>query len=153
MDSVEWWRGSADAQLTPLQEVKDQLRKTRLELDAAFPEWRAAYDADPAGYARHDARREFFVTLQLTLTNAQLSYTFMKDQLCDTQWWVDRVGEHRPVMVEQALREYALMVKFFTVYATATATEETLRAIVRAGPPFTCPETAAFASVVAHVPR
>ena len=43
------------------------------------------------------------------------------------------------------------MVRFFTVHATAVVTEETLRAIVRAGPPFTCPETAEFGSVVAHV--
>ncbi len=141
----------ADAQLTPLQDAKDELRQTREELDAAFPAWQEAYEADPTDYPHHDARREFFVGLQVILANAQFTYTFMKDQLCDEAWWVEKAGEYRPAMVEQALREQALMAKFFTVHAIAVTTEETLRAIVRAGTPFTCPATAEFESVVAHV--
>ena len=60
----------ADAQLTPLQDAKDELRQTREELDAAFPAWREAYEADPTDYPHHDARREFFVGLQVILANA-----------------------------------------------------------------------------------
>lgn len=148
---LEWWRARADAQLSPLQNAKDALRQTREELDAAFPAWRESYESDPTDYAHHDARREFFVGLQVILTNAQLTYTFMKEQLCDVEWWDAKAGEYRPVMAEQALREQALMAKFFTVHAIAVTTEETLRALVRAGKPFTCPSTAESASVVGHV--
>lgn len=89
--------------------------------------------------------------MQSVLSNAQLTYTFMKDQLCDVQWWVKKAGEYQPEMAEQSLREQALMAKFFSVHGMAVTTEETLRAIVRAGLPFTCPATGEFASVVAHV--
>ena len=151
MDRRDWWRASADAQLSLLESAKDKLRETRQQLDISFPSWRAAYTTNPTDYRHHDARREFFVGLQMILGNAQLTYTFMRDQLCDEDWWVAKAGKYRSGMVEQSLREQALMVKFFTVHAIAMTTEETLRAIVRAGGPFSCPSTAEFASVVAHV--
>ena len=153
MVSLAWWRASADAQLTPLQVVKDRLRKTRLELDDAFPSWRAPHDTDPTDFLYHDARREFFVSAQVILGNAQLSYTFIRDQLSDEQWWAVKAGEFGPAMAEEALREHASIVKFYTVHALAVATEEALRAIVRAGQPFTSPPTAEFASVVAARPQ
>ncbi|MBA7685246.1 hypothetical protein ES703_93664 [subsurface metagenome] len=76
----------------------------------------------------------------------------MRDQLSDKSWYVKQTGMFRPASATQALREYALMVKFFTVHALATSTEETLRAIVRSAPStFTIKATAEFQSVHRHV--
>lgn len=83
-------------------------------------------------YLAHDARREYFVTLQTILQNEQLGFTFIHDQLADENWWVDKAGEFKEAMALQALREYALMINFFSFHATAVATEETCRAIIRA---------------------
>ena len=151
MSRLDWWKNRADAQLTPLQDVKESLRGTRQSLDDQHPSWRELYDADPNDYAHHDARREYFVSLQVILGNAQLTYTFMKDQLCDEDWWVEKAGTYRPAMAEQSLREQALMAKWFTVHAMAMTTEETLRAIVRTDGPFTCKPTADLKPLYEHV--
>jgi hypothetical protein len=151
MDRLEWWRVRADAQLSPLQEVKDALRATRQGLDGQHPTWREPYAADASDYAHHDARREYFVSLQVILGNVQLTYTLMKDQLCDEGWWVSKVGEYKPEMAEQSLREQALMAKWFSLHAMAMVTEETLRAIVRAGDPFTIGPTENLKSTYDHV--
>ena len=121
----------ADRRLTPIEDVKVSLRSIRTGLDDRFPRWKAAYDAS-RDYLTHDARREYFVALQTILQNAQLGFVFIHDQLTDEKWWIQRVGEYREAMALQALREHALMIKFFSFHAIAVATEETCRAIVRA---------------------
>ena len=150
--NLNWWRECANHWLTPIEDVKKAIRTSRESLDNDHPSWKAVYEASPNDYLKHDARREFFVTMRVILQNAQLGYLYMRDQLSDEGWWIKQHGEFRPKAATQALREYALMIKFFTIHALAMATEETLRAIVRSAPQtFTVSPEDSFQSVFRHV--
>lgn len=131
---LNWWRTAADRWITPIEDAKAALRGNRERLDHEYPNWKAKLEAAPGQWWTHDARREWFVTVRVILQNAQLSLIFMRDQLSDTTWHTQMVGEFRPMAAVQVLREYSLMIKFYTVHATAATTEETLRAIIRADP-------------------
>lgn len=104
----------------------------REDLDRRFPQWKAGYDANPQDYLNHDARREYFVSLRIILQNVQLGFVFIRDHLTHEDWWHRQIGEFRESAVFQALREHALMIKFFSFHTAAVATEETCRAIVGA---------------------
>ena len=150
--NLDWWRECGNHWLTPIEDVKKAIRTSRESIDNNYPSWKAVYEASPNDYLKHDARREFFVTMRVILQNAQLSYLYMRDQLSDEGWWIKQHGEFRPKAASQALREYALMIKFFTIHALAMATEETLRAIVRSAPKtFTVSPGGSFQSVYRHM--
>jgi hypothetical protein len=152
ISDLDQWHHSADHWLTPIEQVKEALQANLQKLDTNYPLWKVKYDTTPQEYQKHDARREFFVTLRVILQNAQLGYIFTRDQLCNEAWWKKQAGEFRLRMADQAIREYFLMVKFFSVHATAMATEETLRAIIRSAPTiFTVAPTAEFQSVHRHI--
>ena len=131
-DGMQKWRRFADGRLTPIENVKVSILTIRQNLDVDFPDWKRAYDQAASNFLVHDARREFFVTLRVALQNAQLGFVFIRDQLTDRNWWEAQIGGFCQPTVFQALREHALMLKFFSFHAIAMATEETLRAIVRA---------------------
>ena len=149
---LNWWKARADHWITPLENAKAAARRNRERIDQERSTWKEAYDRAPSRSGDHDARREYFVTLQVILQNAQLSYSFMRDQLTEESWWNEKAGQFLPSMAHQALREHALMVKFFTVHALAAATEETLRAIVRnGGPAFTASPSGPLQAIYKHV--
>ena len=131
-DDLQKWRAFADGRLTPIENIKTSIRTIRQGLDGNFPDWKRAYDEAPNDFLTHDARREFFVTLRVVLQNAQLGFVFLRDELTDKEWWQRQIGGFSEGTVLQALREHALMLKFFSFHGIAMATEETLRAIVRA---------------------
>ena len=116
---LERWRSFADGRITPIEDIKGEIRNIREELDRQFPSWQAAYDADPADYPSHDARREYFVTLRVILQNAQLGFIYIRDHLTNEAWWRAQMGEYREPAVLQALREYAIMIKFFSFHGVA----------------------------------
>ena len=153
MHELARWKKFADTRLTPIEEIKTAIREIREGLDAEYPSWKAAYDASPADYLSHDARREYFVTLRTILQNAQLGFLYIREHLTNQDWWAEHTGEYHEGTVLQALREHALMIKFFSFHATASATEETLRAIVRADPPVfrLDPEAASFYSIFQRI--
>lgn len=125
----------ADRRITPIEDVKSRVRSIRETLDRQFPAWKTAYETHPEDYLSHDARREYFVSLRVILQNAQLGFMYIRDHLTNENWWRNQVGGFSEAAVLQALREHALMIKFFSFHATAASTEETCRAIVRADPP------------------
>lgn len=131
---LDKWRAFADRRISPIEAIKEEIRAVREDLDQKFPAWKAAYNTNPQDYMSHDARREYFVSLRVILQNAQLGFIYIRDHLTQQDWWQAKVGEFRESAVLQTLREHALMVKFFSFHATAVATEETCRAIVRADP-------------------
>jgi len=131
---LDRWRALADRRISPIEAIKEDIRAIREGLDQQFPAWKAAYDTNPQDYMAHDARREYFVSLRVILQNAQLGFIYLRDHLTHEDWWRTQVGEFKESVVLQALREHALMVKFFSFHATAVSTEETCRAIVRADP-------------------
>ena len=146
------WKKFADTRLTPIEEIKTAIREIRESLDAEYPSWKAAYDANPADYPSHDARREYFVTLLTILQNAQLGFLYIREHLTNRGWWAEHTGEYHEGAALQALREHAVMIKFFSFHATASATEETLRAIVRGDPSvFGVDAAAAFYSIYQRV--
>jgi len=150
--NLDYWRERADRWLTPMESVKSTVRTTRESLDKDHPSWKSAYEASQNDYLKHDARREFFVTMRVILQNAQLSYLYMRDQLSDEDWWIKQHGKFRSIAAIQALREYALMIKFFTIHALAMTLEETFRAIVRSAPKtFTVSPEGSFQSVYRHM--
>ena len=128
------WRALADRRITPIEKIKTRIRSIREDLDQQFAAWKAAYDANPQDYLAHDARREYFVSLRVILQNAQLGFVYIRDHLTSEDWWRSHVGEFTEAAVLQALREQALMIKFFSFHATMVSTEETCRAVVRAAP-------------------
>jgi hypothetical protein len=128
------WRSLADRRITPIEKIKTRVRSIREGLDQRFPNWKAAYDANPQDYLAHDARREYFVSLRVILQNAQLGFVYIRDHLTSEDWWRSHVDDLSESAVLQALREQALMIKFFSFHATAVSTEETCRAVVRAAP-------------------
>lgn len=149
---LAWWRQRTDYWLTPIEKVKEAVLANGKRLDRDYPNWGAKAKETPTDYLKHDARRVYFITLRVILQNAQLSYIFMRDQLSNKNWYMKQTGTFRPESASQALREYALMVKFFTVHAIAMATEETFRAIVRSAPSnFTVDPTKEFQSVYRHM--
>ena len=131
-DELSRWRALADRRITPIENIKEGIRNIREVLDRQFPSWKATYEANPTDYISHDARREYFVSLRTILQNAQLGFVYIRDHLTSKKWWCAQVGEFREIAVLQALREHALMVKFYSFHAIAAATEETCRSIVRA---------------------
>ena len=128
------FRTLADRRITPIENIKAGIRSIRERLDKQFPAWKAAYDANPQNYLAHDARREYFVTLRVILQNAQLGFVYIRDHLTDENWWRGHLGSYSESAVLEALREQAVMIKFFSFHATAVSTEETCRAVVRAAP-------------------
>lgn len=128
------WKRKADYWITPIEKVKNAFKTSLQKLDQDYPDWKSKYDSAPAEYLKHDARREFFTTIRIVLQNNQLGYIFIRDQLSNQNWWIHQVGQVKPMAITQAIREQALMLKFFNVHAIAMATESTFRAIVRAEP-------------------
>ena len=82
----------------------------------------------------HDARREFYVTAITILENAQLSFSLLRDQLVDLSWWESKVGAVSDAKRMSVMKEFALMVKWFTFHTLAMAVDETLGAVQRAAP-------------------
>lgn len=128
---LDHWKKGSDYWLTPIENVKEALKSNLNFIDERFPKWKSKYDENPSEYLNHEARREFFTTVRVILQNHQLSYIYIRDHLTDAEWWQQKVGTVGLQAKNQAIREYALMVKFFNVHAIAMATESTLRAIVR----------------------
>ena len=151
--NLEWWRQKSDHWITPLEEVKEGILEKQRALDDDFPEWKGRYEASPSNYLTHDARREYFVSLRVILQNAQLSYAFMRDQMCDPIWWRRTAGSFSDAAAVQALREHALMVKFFTVHSIGSTTEETFRAMVRSVATFIASPQGSFQSIYGNVTR
>ena len=128
---LDHWKKASDFWLTPIENVKEALKSNLNIIDERFPEWKLKYDGNPSEYLNHDARREFFTTIRIVLQNQQLAYVYIRDHLTDEEWWQLKIGAVSLQTKNQAIREHALMVKFFNVHAIAMATESTLRAIVR----------------------
>ena len=78
--NLAWWRSMADSWLTPIENVKEAALANGQRLDQEQPSWKAKREAAPTEYQKHDARREYFITMRVVLQNAQLSYIFMRDQ-------------------------------------------------------------------------
>ncbi len=128
------WQTLANQRITPIENIKTRIFSIRESIDQQFPAWRVSYDTNPQDYLSHDARREYFISLRVILQNAQLGYIYIRDHLTNENWWRSQIGEFREAVVFQALREQALMLKFYSFHAIAVVTEETCRAIVRAAP-------------------
>ena len=97
-----------------------------------MPKYLVARSKYPSRYTMHDARREYFVSLGVILRNARLSYHFVEAQLATGAWWATHGTPGISAQVrDQVIREYLLNTKFAAIFEIATATEETVRAIVR----------------------
>ncbi len=117
-----------------LDRVKQQVFQHKSDIDRDFPGWPGRRTEFPDDYLRHEARREFFVTIVTLLENAQLSYMLLRDHLSDDKWWSKRLSNVSDDKRNSALHEYAIMVKWFLLHGLFMAVEETLRAIQRAAP-------------------
>ena len=133
--TLDRWRSFADGWISPIQAIKERLRGYRQQLDSAHPAWKAKYESALGEYARHDARRELFVTFQTILTNVQLTYVFIRDSLTNLDWWDRNLGTYSDSVADQNIREYGLMAKWFMLHAAVMASEETVRSIVGSAPP------------------
>ena len=117
-----------------LDQVKQEVFQRKSGIDREFPGWPARRAEFPNDYLKHDARREFFVTIVTLLENAQLSYVLLRDHLTDDTWWSERLSDVRDDKRNSVLHEYAIMVKWFLLHGLFMAVEETLRTIQRAAP-------------------
>jgi hypothetical protein len=117
-----------------LDQVKQEVFQHKSGIDRDFPAWPARRAEFPDDYLKHEARREFFVTVVTLLENAQLSYVLLRDHLTDDTWWSERLSDVRDDKCNSVLHEYAIMVKWFLLHGLFMAVEETLRAIQRAAP-------------------
>lgn len=132
--SMNQWRAFAEGMVNSLRGVAEKVRRMKEASDSDFPSWRAQRDAAPQDYLTHDARREFYVTAITVLENTQLSFSLLRDQLTDLSWWkakVEAVSDEKRMSV---IKEFVLMVKWFTFHTLAMAVDETLGAIRRAAP-------------------
>lgn len=129
------WANAAGKMMDLTHDLVQRFRQHRETLDRSYPSWKQKYDSSPSEYLRHDARREFFVTCQGVLSNANLSYVFMRTSLSNPSWWDQYAGGMKATTAAQTLREFALMVKWVTSHQSSMAVEDTLRAIARAGGP------------------
>lgn len=153
LNDLTWWRQGADSCIDPLGDVIKTAQTNRNSLDNDYPAWKEVKECLGAGrYPEHEARREYFTHVRVVLQNAQLSYMFIRDQLCDEKWWKEKANNFRLDLANDIIREYAIMTKFATIHSLAACTEETFRAIVRAAPQtFTVPPSAKFKFVYEHV--
>ena len=103
-------------------------------LKKKHPGW-AEYGRQPGDdFLARDARIELFRSVDLNLQNAQLGYTFLRDQLGSAGWWNHQAQIVNQGIVEATIREWRIHVRASLFYHTTMAVEETLRAIVRAAP-------------------
>ena len=129
-----------------LGQVKERVFRQKTDIDRDFPAWAAKRAEHGNEYVRHDARREFFVTVVTLLESAQLSYLLLRDHLTDAAWWHDRIHDVTEDKRKSVLHEYAIMVKWFLLHGLFMAVEETLRAVHRSAPK-TFPVSGKFKSI------
>ena len=96
-----------------LDTVKQEVFHRKSSIDRDFPAWSARRAEFPHDYLKHEARREFFVTIVTLLENSQLSYVLLRDHLTDDTWWSERLNDARDDKRNSVLHEYAIMVKWF----------------------------------------
>ena len=130
-NSFQSWRRSALANIDLYYELICDLSCILKSLKEKHPEWRETRKTYPNDYLRHDARYEYFVTILTALENGQLSYIFQAENLTDKEWYIRHNQNLTNDTIQSVCREHSLMVKWFTIHASAMATEETFRAIVR----------------------
>lgn len=130
MKNLLKWKRFADSRITPIENIKVLFQNNLKILDKNHPNWKS-YFQSTNDYLKHDARREYFVSVRVILQNAQLSFIFIRDQLTDEKWYIKQINQFNLSAALQALREQALMIKYFTFHSIAMCTEETMRAIVR----------------------
>lgn len=128
---LQSWRVLADQIIRALHEVNEHAFGQKQRIDEDFPHWKVKRNQAPDQYWTHDARREFFVTVQVILESAQLSYVFMRDYLTNATWWDSNANKVSDAKIESTLKEQAIMIKWYSFHALAVATEETFRAIAQ----------------------
>lgn len=114
--------------------LKQRVFQLKTGIDQDFSGWAARRTEYPDDCLRHEARREFFVTVVTLLENAQLSYILLRDHLTSDNWWDERLSGVSEDKRRSVLYEYAVMVKWFLLHGLFMAVEETLRAVHRAAP-------------------
>ncbi len=103
--------------------------------------------------AEHDARPEYFMLLAVILQNVWLSFTYVRDQLCDRDYWsrVEPRFTNESSMLEAA-SGYLTMARQYAATQTVSITENTLADIAMSGHgPFKLTTSTGFDNVYKYV--
>lgn len=128
------WTALAAEMARVCSELRTRVQSVQRELDRDFPGWKELRRDYPDQYWRHDARREFFVTVGTLLEHALLSYVLLRDHLGSRAWWSEKFTAVGDEKMNSAMKEFAVMIKWFSFHGLAMATEEIFRAVQRADP-------------------
>jgi len=138
-----------------LDKRRDALSEYLLKLQQKYPSWRAGVNISVQNTDQFDARPEYFMLLAVILQNAWLSFTHMRDQLCDRSYWayVEPKFTSDQHLLE-AISGYSTMVNQYAISQTVSITQTCLTAIVNSAPDtFSSAATIEFKNLYSHVLR
>ena len=128
------WRQQAPHVIQELQTVADTVYEHRAYLDNHYPNWMEADEAAGDDLVKHEARRFFFVTLKAAITNAQLSYLFFANYLCDPEWWVANAKAYNEATVHKQVEEFGRTIRWRLFHMIAMFGESTIKSIMASAP-------------------
>jgi len=144
------YKSASNVLLSKLQSIIHKLQIDIKELDRDFPSWKEG--RQKTSWPQHEARRELLISVRTVVENAFLNYIFIRDYLTEESWWSEKLTEVSLDKVLSAVKEQAIMTKWFLFHAVAMALEETLRSVVRSAPgTFTVSASAKFQSIYRQV--
>jgi hypothetical protein len=114
--------------------VFEPLMSRLMELKSAIVEEHPQWQREGSDFKEHEARREWLVTILITLETARLSYVLLRDHATDDGWWDERFTAVSESKRKSVLDNYAMVTKWAFLHGVFMAVEETLRSIQRAAP-------------------
>jgi hypothetical protein len=140
--NIKYWNQLVDSRLKPTERVKDEIRIKISDIRKKFPSWET----------KNDARWAWFTGAKKILQVAQTSYIFIRDQLCDLDWWKSKTVEFNENQVSGHIKEFASIILYGTSNVTFTITEELFRNLVITMDPNACNSGRAnFSSICEYI--